>query len=64
MSRATLQDWLKMGRIKGPRLRLRKDGKAVRLWTAIDIVRISKLKGKVLHKGRGRKPKSKLKSKR
>lgn len=57
VTRATLQAWMKSGRIKGPRLRLRADGKAVRLWTAIDIVRISELKGKVLHKGRGRKPK-------
>jgi excisionase family DNA binding protein len=55
VTRATLQAWLKTGRIKGPRLRLREDGKAVRLWTAIDVVRISELKGKVLHKGRGRK---------
>ena len=45
VTRATLQDWLKTGRIKGPRLRLRSDGKAVRLWTAVDIVRISELKG-------------------
>jgi excisionase family DNA binding protein len=55
ITRATLQAWLKTGRIKGPRLRLREDGKAVRLWTAIDVVRISELKGRVLQKGRGRK---------
>jgi excisionase family DNA binding protein len=56
VSRSTLQEWLKTGRIKGPRLRLREDGKAVRLWSAVDVVRIAELKGKVLRKGRGRKP--------
>jgi DNA-binding transcriptional MerR regulator len=55
VTRATLQAWLKTGRIKGPRLRLRDDGKAVRLWSAVDIERIKGLKGKVLRKGRGRK---------
>ena len=57
VSRATLQDWLKTGKIKGPKLRLRDDGKAVRLWSAVDIERIKGLKGKVLQKGRGRKAK-------
>lgn len=58
ISRATLQAWLVTGRIDGPPLRV-KNGRTVRLWTAGSIKHMKQLKGKVLTKGRGRKPKSK-----
>jgi DNA-binding transcriptional MerR regulator len=42
--RATLQYWIKEGKIAAPRTRLRK-GIAVRLWTAGDVEKARKLKG-------------------
>jgi DNA-binding transcriptional MerR regulator len=57
--RATLQYWIKMGKLSAPRTKLR-DGVAVRLWTAADVEKARKLKGK-LKRGpepkKGKKPK-------
>jgi len=42
--RATLQYWIKEGKIAAPRTRLR-NGVAVRLWTAADVEKARKLRG-------------------
>ena len=42
--RATLQYWIKEGKIAAPRTRLR-NGVAVRLWTSGDVEKARKLKG-------------------
>jgi DNA-binding transcriptional MerR regulator len=42
--RATLQYWIKEGKIDAPKTRLR-NGVAVRLWTAADVEKAKKLKG-------------------
>lgn len=42
--RATLQYWIKQGKIAAPKTRLR-NGVAVRLWTAADVEKARKLKG-------------------
>ena len=42
--RATLQYWIKEGKIAAPKTRLR-NGIAVRLWTAADVEKARKLKG-------------------
>jgi hypothetical protein len=50
----TLQRWLGMGKLKGPKLRIR-NGRAVRLWGKADLDRLNRLKQKIYCKGRGRK---------
>lgn len=52
--RATLQYWIKEGKISAPKTRLR-NGVAVRLWTPADVERARKLKGAL---PRGPEPKS------
>ena len=42
--RATLQYWIKKGKIGAPRTKLR-NGVAVRLWTASEVEKARKLKG-------------------
>jgi excisionase family DNA binding protein len=42
--RATLQYWIKEGKIAAPKIRLR-NGVAVRLWTTADVEKARKLKG-------------------
>jgi DNA-binding transcriptional MerR regulator len=42
--RATLQHWMKTGRISAPPVRLR-DNRAVRLWTVAQMKRIRKMSG-------------------
>jgi len=42
--RATLQYWIKEGKIAAPKTKLR-NGVAVRLWTAGDVEKARKLKG-------------------
>lgn len=42
--RATLQYWIKQGKLSAPRTRLR-NGVAVRLWAAADVEKVRKLKG-------------------
>jgi len=44
VSRATVQHWIKTGKISAPALQL-VDGKAVRLWTDAQAERARKLKG-------------------
>ena len=44
VARATLQYWIKEGKITAPKTRLR-NGVAVRLWAAADIEKARKLKG-------------------
>jgi predicted site-specific integrase-resolvase len=44
ISRATLQAWIASGKISAPDVQL-VGGKAVRLWTAGDIARLTKFKG-------------------
>ena len=58
--RATLQYWIKQGKIAAPKTRLR-DGVAVRLWTAADVEKARKLKGSLKP---GPEPKKGRKSKR
>jgi len=57
--RATLQYWIKEGKIAAPKIRLR-NGVAVRLWTTTDVEKARKLKG-TLKRGPG--PKKGKKSK-
>jgi excisionase family DNA binding protein len=57
--RATLQYWIKEGKIAAPKTRLRK-GVAVRLWAAAEIEKARKLKGTLK---RGPEPKKGKKSK-
>ena len=42
--RATLQYWIKEGKLSAPRTRLR-NGVAVRLWAAADVEKARKLRG-------------------
>ena len=42
--RATLQYWIKEGKIAAPKTKLR-NGVAVRLWTAADVEKARRLKG-------------------
>lgn len=58
VTRATLQDWIKAGKIDAPITQLR-DGRAVRLWSAQEIRNVLKYKQENYRKGRGRKPKTK-----
>jgi len=55
VSRATLQVWIKDGKIRAPKTRI-VEGKAVRLWTAADLVLLRETKKRIYRKGRGRKP--------
>ena len=57
--RATLQYWIKEGKLGAPKTRLR-NGIAVRLWTAAEVEKARKLKGSL---PRGPAPKKGKKSK-
>ena len=57
--RATLQYWIKEGKIAAPKTRLR-NGVAVRLWATADVEKARKLKGTLK---RGPEPKKGKKSK-
>jgi excisionase family DNA binding protein len=57
--RATLQYWIKEGKIAAPKTKLR-NGVAVRLWTAADVEEARKLKGALK---RGPDPRKSKKSK-
>jgi hypothetical protein len=50
----TLHRWIVGGRVKAPMLRIR-NGRAVRLWSEVDLDRLRKLKQTIYCKGRGRK---------
>jgi excisionase family DNA binding protein len=56
ISRASLQEWIRVGKVKAPKLKL-EGGRAVRFWAEADIVRLKALKGRIYRKGRGRKAK-------
>lgn len=57
--RATLQYWIKEGKIvPAPKIKRLRDGVAVRLWTAVDVERARQLQG-ILK--RGPKPGSRAK---
>lgn len=58
INRVTLQEWIRTGRIKAPRLVLR-NGRAVRLWSHADIEKLREVKGLTYRRGRGRKKKVK-----
>jgi hypothetical protein len=50
----TLHRWIVAKRLKAPKLRIR-NGRAVRLWSKEDLVRLHKLKQAIYCRGRGRK---------
>jgi hypothetical protein len=50
----TVHRWVKGGKLRAPRLRIR-NGRAVRLWSKADLVRLRELKQAIYCKGRGRK---------
>jgi len=50
----TLHRWIVAKRLKAPKLRIR-NGRAVRLWSNTDLVRLRQLKQQIYCKGRGRK---------
>ena len=58
VNRVTLQRWIRDQRVKAPETILL-DGRAVRLWSKLDMARLSQIKQETYRKGRGRKPKSK-----
>jgi predicted site-specific integrase-resolvase len=53
ITRATLQEWVRRGIVRGPELQIR-NGRAVRLWTASDV---SRLKAVEVPMGRPKKGK-------
>jgi predicted site-specific integrase-resolvase len=54
ISTMTLQRWLAVGKVRGPKLRIR-DGHAIRPWSKADLNRLRRLKQEIYCKGRGRK---------
>ena len=58
ISRASLQEWIRLGKIAAPPVQLVK-GKAVRLWHAADIKSLRTVKATIYRKGRGRRAKRK-----
>jgi predicted site-specific integrase-resolvase len=50
----TLHRWMMGKKLKAPKLRIR-NGRAVRLWSKVDLNRLSRLKQEIYCKGRGRK---------
>ena len=57
IARHTLQGWIKAGKVKAPKPRLR-NGRGVRLWSDADVKRLAQVKAATYRKGRGRKKKS------
>ena len=55
ISRASLQEWIRLGKIEAPPVELL-GGKAVRFWKPADIARLAAVKAATYRKGRGRKP--------
>ena len=55
--RATLEEWLSKGNVRGPRT-VRIGRKNYRLWTERDVERVRKYKEEFYRKGRGRKKKT------
>lgn len=56
ITRATLQEWIKKGKLKAPETQLR-EGRAVRLWTKGDISKLRRVKQRIYLKEMGRPPK-------
>ena len=56
LNRVTLQEWIRTGRVKAPRLVLR-NGRAVRFWSQADIEKLRDVKAHTYRRGRGRKKK-------
>jgi hypothetical protein len=56
----TLHRWVVAKRLKAPKLRIR-NGRAVRLWSKTDLVRLRKVKRLVYGKGKGPRKGSKRK---
>jgi predicted site-specific integrase-resolvase len=56
ISRATLQEWIRKGTVRAPKVQIVK-GVAVRHWADADLARLRAVKAKVYRKGRGRKKK-------
>jgi predicted site-specific integrase-resolvase len=54
INRVTLQEWIRTGRVKAPRLILH-NGRAIRFWSAADIKKLRDLKARTYRRGRGRK---------
>lgn len=54
LNRVTLQEWIRTGRVRAPRLVLR-NGRAVRLWSHADIEKLRAVKAETYRRGRGRK---------
>jgi hypothetical protein len=54
IDRATLQDWIRTGRVRPPALKVR-NGRTVRLWSQRDIERLRAVKAASYRRGRGRK---------
>ena len=57
VTRATLEKWLKLGKVKSPKS-LKVGGNAFRNWTPADIERVKKYKEAKYWTGGGRKPKA------
>jgi len=51
ITRATLQDWIKKGKLKAPKL-ARVGNVSVRLWTASDVARLKKKKAEIYQEKR------------
>jgi excisionase family DNA binding protein len=54
ISRATLQEWIRQGKISPPKPTLR-GAVGMRLWTQSDVARLGRVKQTIYRKGRGRK---------
>ena len=52
VSTMTLQRWLALGKVKGPKLRIR-NGHTIRPWTVADLARLRKVKRLIYGKGKG-----------
>jgi len=54
ISMMTLHRWIVAAKVKAPKLRIR-NGRAVRLWSKVDLAQLRKVKQETYCKGRGRK---------
>jgi predicted site-specific integrase-resolvase len=54
ISRASLQEWIRVGKIAAPAVQLVK-GKAVRLWTTRDIEKLRDVKSVIYGQGKGKR---------
>jgi hypothetical protein len=54
LSRASLQEWIRTGKIAAPPVQL-VEGKAVRLWTAREIKRLRSVRSEIYGRGKGKR---------